>query len=166
MTPLLLGLSGLTITEGERALFKAADPAGFILFARNIDTPEQVRALTADLRALAGRDDLPILIDQEGGRVARLGPPHWPLFPPARRFGEVFGVAPVTAIEAARRDGRGFREAYGEAAQFEPVVARFFEEVFVMSDDIRLRQARLRLMKRLEVLILQLGDISEIVASE
>ena len=70
------------------------------------------------------------------------------------------------AIEAARREGKGFREAYGEAAEFEPVVARFFEEVFVMSDDIRLRQARLRLMKRLELLILQLGDISEIVASE
>lgn len=70
------------------------------------------------------------------------------------------------AIEAAGRDGKGFREAYGEAAQFEPVVARFFEEVFVMSDDIRLRQARLRLMKQLETLILRLGDISEIVASE
>ncbi len=102
MTPLFLGLSGLTLTDNERALFKAAGPAGYILFARNVDTPEQVRALTADLRALAGRDDLPVLIDQEGGRVARLGPPHWPLFPPARRFGEVFAVAPVTAIEAAR----------------------------------------------------------------
>jgi glycyl-tRNA synthetase beta chain len=69
-------------------------------------------------------------------------------------------------IERAGRDGAGFREAYGEAAKFEPIVARFFEEVFVMSDDVRLRQARLRLMKRLEALILQLGDISEIVASE
>lgn len=106
MTPLLLGLSGLTITDDERALFKAADPAGYILFARNIDTPEQVRTLTADLRALSGRGDLPILIDQEGGRVARLGPPHWPLFPPARRFGEVFGIAPVTAIEAARLNAK------------------------------------------------------------
>lgn len=106
MTPLLLGLSGLAITEDERALFKAADPAGYILFGRNIDTPEQVRALTADLRALSGRDDLPILIDQEGGRVARLGPPHWPVFPPARRFGEVFDRAPVTAIEAARLNAK------------------------------------------------------------
>lgn len=106
MTPLLLGLSGLTITDDERALFKAADPAGYILFARNIDTPEQVRALTADLRALSGRDDLPILIDQEGGRVARLGPPHWPQFPHARRFGEGFAVAPVTAIEAARLNAK------------------------------------------------------------
>lgn len=70
------------------------------------------------------------------------------------------------AIERAVAEGRGFREAYVEAAKFEPVVARFFDEVFVMSDDLRLRQGRLRLMKRLESVILQLGDISEIVASE
>ena len=62
--------------------------------------------------------------------------------------------------------GTGFRDAYVEASHFEPVVARFFEEVFVMSDDLRLRQARLRLMKRLELLILKLGDISEIVETE
>ncbi len=69
-------------------------------------------------------------------------------------------------IDNAVATGAGFREAYVEASELEPVVARFFEEVFVMSDDARLRQARLRLMKRLELLILQLGDISEIVASE
>ncbi|MCC7008971.1 MAG: glycine--tRNA ligase subunit beta [Acidobacteria bacterium] len=69
-------------------------------------------------------------------------------------------------IERAVSSGTRFREAYVEASQFEPVVARFFEEVFVMSDDMRLRQARLRLLKRLETLILRLGDISEIVASE
>jgi glycyl-tRNA synthetase beta chain len=70
------------------------------------------------------------------------------------------------AIARAVSSGAGFREAYLEAAKFEPVVAKFFEDVFVMSDDLRLRQARLRLMKRLEALVLQLGDISEIVASE
>jgi glycyl-tRNA synthetase beta chain len=70
------------------------------------------------------------------------------------------------AITRAAREGKGYREAYLEAARFEPLVAKFFEEVFVMSDDLGLRQARLRLMKRLEVLVLQLGDISEIVASE
>jgi glycyl-tRNA synthetase beta chain len=69
-------------------------------------------------------------------------------------------------IEAAVRQGTGYREAYVEASHFEPVVGRFFEEVFVMSDDMRLRQARLRLMKRLETLILRLGDISEIVATD
>lgn len=102
MKPLFLGLSGCVVSGEERALFKAAEPAGYILFGRNIDTPEQVRALTAELRALSGRDDLPILIDQEGGRVARLRPPHWPEFPAARRFGEVYAAAPITAIEAAR----------------------------------------------------------------
>ena len=69
-------------------------------------------------------------------------------------------------IERAAAEGRGYREAYLEAARFEPVVAKFFEDVFGMSDDMTLRQARLRLMKRLEALVLQLGDISEIVASE
>jgi glycyl-tRNA synthetase beta chain len=69
-------------------------------------------------------------------------------------------------IARAVAEGHGFREAYLEAARFEPVVAKFFEDVFVMSDDLRLRQARLRLLKRLEGLVLQLGDISEIVASE
>jgi glycyl-tRNA synthetase beta chain len=67
-------------------------------------------------------------------------------------------------IANAVATGAGFREAYVEASELEPAVARFFEEVFVMSDDAKLRQARLRLMKRLELLILKLGDISEIVA--
>ncbi len=68
------------------------------------------------------------------------------------------------AIERAIRESRDFKQAYGEASKFEPAVARFFNEVFVMTDDAPLRAARLRLMKRLEQLILQLGDISEIVA--
>jgi glycyl-tRNA synthetase beta chain len=68
------------------------------------------------------------------------------------------------AIERAIREARDFKQAYGEASKFEPAVARFFNEVFVMTDDVPLRTARLRLMKRLEQLILQLGDISEIVA--
>lgn len=105
MTPLFLGLSGLSLTDDERALFRAADPAGYILFARNVDTPEQVRALTDELRSLAGRDGLPILIDQEGGRVARLRPPHWPAFPTGAAFGRLYDVAPVSALEAARLNG-------------------------------------------------------------
>ena len=107
MKPLFLGLSGLTLSADERALFAEADPAGYILFARNIDTPDQLRALTDDLRALSGRERLPILIDQEGGRVARLGPPLWPLFPAGRTFGKVYDIAPVTAIEAARINAQG-----------------------------------------------------------
>jgi glycyl-tRNA synthetase beta subunit len=71
-----------------------------------------------------------------------------------------------STIARAAAEGRGYREAYLEAARFEPVVARFFDDVFVMTDDLKLRQARLGLMKRLESLVLQLGDISEIVATE
>lgn len=72
----ILGLSGTELTAGEAAFFRRADPWGFILFARNVDTPDQVRRLTASLRETVGRD-APILIDQEGGRVQRLRAPHW-----------------------------------------------------------------------------------------
>jgi beta-N-acetylhexosaminidase len=99
--PTFLGLEGLVLTAAERDLFKAADPAGYILFKRNIDSPDQVRALTASLVDLAGRA-LPILIDQEGGRVARLRPPHWPEYPAGERFDHLYDKAPVTAMEAAR----------------------------------------------------------------
>ena len=101
MQPLFLGLAGPALSADEAALFKAADPAGYILFKRNIDTPDQVRALTDSLRDLAGRD-VPILIDQEGGRVARLRPPHWPEFPAGDMFGRLYDKAPITAIEACR----------------------------------------------------------------
>ena len=83
MLPVIFGLSGPTLTPDERAFFRSADPAGYILFARNIEHPTQLRALTDALRDLSGRDRLPILIDQEGGRVARLGPPHWRAWPAA-----------------------------------------------------------------------------------
>lgn len=102
MTPFFLGLSGTTLTSDERALFRASNPAGYILFNRNIADRDQVRALTDDLRALTGRTTLPILIDQEGGRVARLAPPHWPKFPAAAAFDSLYDIAPATAIAAAR----------------------------------------------------------------
>lgn len=81
------GCAGSSLTAEERAFFREADPLGFILFRRNCRTPEQVRALVADMRAAVGRVDAPVLIDQEGGRVARLKPPHWPAHPAARRIG-------------------------------------------------------------------------------
>lgn len=83
MIPIIFGLSGLALTAEEAAFFRESQPAGYILFARNIASPEQLRALTDSLRALDGREHCPILIDQEGGRVARLGPPHWRLWPSA-----------------------------------------------------------------------------------
>ena len=101
MIPAFLGLSGPAVTAAERALFREHDPAGYILFARNCIDPDQLLALTDDLRAIAQRD-VPILIDQEGGRVARLRPPLWPAFPPAARFGARFDVDRAAAVEAAR----------------------------------------------------------------
>ncbi|MES2055040.1 MAG: glycoside hydrolase family 3 N-terminal domain-containing protein [Pseudomonadota bacterium] len=102
MIPVIYGLSGLTITADERAFFRATDPAGYILFKRNIENRVQVRALTDDLRAMTGRDDLPILIDQEGGRVARMQPPEWPAFPAGPVFDALYETAPISGIEAAR----------------------------------------------------------------
>jgi beta-N-acetylhexosaminidase len=101
MQPTFLGLEGLSLNPDETALFRSANPAGYILFKRNIDSPTQVRALTASLTDLAGRR-LPILIDQEGGRVARLRPPHWPEYPSGEAFDRLYDKAPITAIEAAR----------------------------------------------------------------
>ena len=81
MKPIIFGLSGPALTPDERAFFAEAQPAGYIIFKRNIVDRAQLRALTDDLRALHGRDDLLIMIDQEGGRVARMQPPVWPAFP-------------------------------------------------------------------------------------
>lgn len=102
MKPVIFGLAGLTLSADERAFFREAEPAGYILFKRNVQDRAQLRALTDSLRGLAGRDDLAILIDQEGGRVARMQPPEWPAFPAGPTFDALYDVAPVSAIEAAR----------------------------------------------------------------
>jgi beta-N-acetylhexosaminidase len=102
MTPLILGLSGASLTDEEQAFFREVDPAGYILFRRNVVDRAQLRALTDALRTMSGRDDQPILIDQEGGRVARMQPPEWPAFPPGEVFARLYDVAPVSAIEAMR----------------------------------------------------------------
>jgi beta-N-acetylhexosaminidase len=106
MQSAIYGLAGPALTAEERDFFKDADPAGYILFRRNCVDPAQLRALTDDLRTLSGRSDLPILIDQEGGRVARMRPPEWPQFPPGWAFAELYEKAPVSAIEAARSNAR------------------------------------------------------------
>jgi beta-N-acetylhexosaminidase len=103
MKPVIFGLAGEALSADERAFFREADPVGYILFKRNIFDAAQLRALTDSLREISGRDDLPILIDQEGGRVARMQPPVWPAFPAAGEpFGKLYARAPMTAIEAAR----------------------------------------------------------------
>jgi beta-N-acetylhexosaminidase len=99
---LILGCAGKTLSPEETAFFRAAQPWGFILFKRNIGTPEEVRALTTALRECVGRADAPILIDQEGGRVQRMGPPHWPSYPPGGRFGRLNGSAATVARLGAR----------------------------------------------------------------
>ncbi len=96
MLPAIFSLEGLKVTPAEARVFTLAGPVGFILFKRNIDTPDQVRALTQELKNLVGRN-CPILIDQEGGRVARLGPPHWPSFKPFAHFGTMYAYEPARA---------------------------------------------------------------------
>jgi beta-N-acetylhexosaminidase len=114
MLPCILGLSGPVLTPDEKAFFREAEPAGFILFRRNCVEPAQLRTLTDDLRALTGRAGLPILIDQEGGRIARLGPPHWPDFRAQWRFAELYARAPISALEAARVNAAAIGLTLGE----------------------------------------------------
>jgi beta-N-acetylhexosaminidase len=106
MQAAIYGLEGFGLTDEERRFFIDAEPAGFILFRRNCENPEQLLRLTESLRDLIGRDDVPILIDQEGGRVARMRPPEWPAFPPAEKFSNLYRVAPSSAIEAVRSNAR------------------------------------------------------------
>jgi beta-N-acetylhexosaminidase len=102
MTPAIFGLSGLELTADERAFFRESDPAGYILFGRNVENREQLRKLTDALREIHGRERLLVSIDQEGGRVARMKPPEWASFPPGEAFAKLWDVAPASAIEAAR----------------------------------------------------------------
>ena len=98
----IFGCEGLELTTDERAFFNEQQPLGFILFKRNIDSPEQVKALVQDLKSTVGHDNVPVLIDQEGGRVARLTPPHWPTFPPAEDFVNLAGHDLPMAIRACQ----------------------------------------------------------------
>jgi beta-N-acetylhexosaminidase len=106
MQAAIYGLAGPQLTVDERAFFRDADPAGYILFRRNCVDPAQLRALTESLCSLSGRDVLPILIDQEGGRVARMRTPEWPDFPTGEAFDRLYRTAPSSAIEAARSNAR------------------------------------------------------------
>ncbi|SIO11653.1 beta-N-acetylhexosaminidase [Parasphingorhabdus marina DSM 22363] len=114
MKPVIFGMSGLRLTDDEKAFFRDSDPAGYIVFGRNVENKDQLRALTDELRDLHGRDDLAILIDQEGGRVARMTEPVWPRFPAGGRFGELYEKAPATAIEAARLNAQAIAESLRE----------------------------------------------------
>jgi beta-N-acetylhexosaminidase len=104
--PAFFGLKGPVLDDEERAFFLSTHPAGYILFARNIETPEQVRQLTEALKELHGEDHLPILIDQEGGRVARLKPPHWSTHPPSNVYGSLYETDKDAAHRALNITGQ------------------------------------------------------------
>jgi beta-N-acetylhexosaminidase len=102
----ITGVSGLELTAVEREFIRAERPWGFILFKRNIETPQQVTRLVQDLRNALGIQGAPVLIDQEGGRVQRLGPPHWPVYPPGAAFGALYDNEPKLGLTAARLSAR------------------------------------------------------------
>ena len=103
---MIFGCSGHTLTQAERRFFQRVAPLGFILFARNVESPEQVAALVAALRDCVGRAEAPVLIDQEGGRVRRLRPPHWRDAPAGAPFARLAERDPGAAAEALRLNYR------------------------------------------------------------
>lgn len=115
MIPAIFGIAGLRLSAEERAFFRDADPAGYILFARNCENRAQLRALTDDLRGLSGRERTFICIDQEGGRVARMKAPEWLSYPPGAVFDRLYDVAPASAIEAARSNAHALGLDLAEA---------------------------------------------------
>jgi beta-N-acetylhexosaminidase len=102
----IYGCAALSLSHAEKSFFRDARPWGFILFARNISDSSQVKALVEELRDTVGDEKAPVLIDQEGGRVARLKPPHWQARPPAARFGALHDSNPEAAREAVYLNAR------------------------------------------------------------
>jgi beta-N-acetylhexosaminidase len=102
----ITGVSSLTLTDPEREFLRAQRPWGFILFKRNVDSPAQVAALVRAMRDCVGAPDAPVLIDQEGGRVQRLGPPHWPIYPPGAVFSTLYDIDTNLGLKAARLSNR------------------------------------------------------------
>jgi beta-N-acetylhexosaminidase len=102
----ITGISGLTLSADERTFMRTERPWGFILFKRNIESPAQVTALIKELRDSIDQPDAPVLIDQEGGRVQRFGPPHWPVYPPGATFGSLYDIDRTLGLTAARLSAR------------------------------------------------------------
>jgi beta-N-acetylhexosaminidase len=102
----ITGIAGTELSADERAFIATERPWGFILFKRNVDTPAQVEALVDALRDAIGDASAPVLIDQEGGRVQRLGPPHWPVYPPGDTFSRLHDLDPALGLSAARLSAR------------------------------------------------------------
>jgi beta-N-acetylhexosaminidase len=102
----ITGIAGTELSAAEREFIAAEAPWGFILFKRNIDNPSQVTALNSELRSIVGDADAPVLIDQEGGRVQRFAPPHWPVYPPGAAFGRLYDIDSALGLTAARLSAR------------------------------------------------------------
>jgi beta-N-acetylhexosaminidase len=102
----ITGVSGLTLTADEQAFLRDAEPFGLIMFKRNVADPAQVRRLADAFRAAVGGDAAPVLVDQEGGRVQRLGPPHWPSYPPGAAYGRLYDQDRDVGLAAAQLGGR------------------------------------------------------------
>jgi len=101
----ITGLSGFDITASERAFLREAQPWGLIIFKRNVNSPQQVTELAESFREILGWQ-APILVDQEGGRVQRLGPPHWPVYPPGTVYGALYDRDPTSSLAISRLAGR------------------------------------------------------------
>jgi beta-N-acetylhexosaminidase len=99
---------GYSLSQAEREFIQRTNPWGFILFRRNCESPEQIKALTTEFRTIVGRRNAPVFVDQEGGRVQRLGPPanHWRKYPPAAQYGVLYRKDPLAALRTARNVGR------------------------------------------------------------
>lgn len=106
MKPVIFGCEGLTLTEKEKAFFSEVKPTGFILFSRNVESRKQLHDLTSEMRKAVGRHKVPILIDQEGGRVQRMTEPEWRRYPPMGVFGEMAMKDPTLAASALRLNCR------------------------------------------------------------
>src|ERR1700760_2626852 len=102
----ITGISGTELSAAEREFIRAERPLGFILFKRNAETPPQVTRVVPELRAVNAQPDAPVLIDQEGGRVQRLGPPNWPVYPPGAIFDALYDIDPAAGLLAARLSSR------------------------------------------------------------
>jgi len=102
----IAGIAGTVLTDREKAFFREAEPWGLIVFKRNINTPDQLRRLADSFREAVARADAPVLVDQEGGRVQRLGPPHWPAYPAGAAYGRLYDRDPEQGLAAARLGAR------------------------------------------------------------
>ena len=105
MRAFITGIAGSVLSDQERGFLRDAQPWGVILFKRNVAGPEAMRRLIDDARTILGRE-APVLIDQEGGRVQRLGPPQWPSYPPGAAYGALYDRDREAGLAAARLGAR------------------------------------------------------------